>query len=117
MMINRITILADNLPGCTADGCSLEAEWGLAIYIEYNGKKILLDTGASGLFAENAEKLGINLEQVDFGVLSHAHYDHADGLEEFFQRNKTAPFYLSGAAGENCYSYQNNELKYDGIKK
>ena len=38
----RATILVDNL---AARG--LEAEWGLSIYVEYQGHAILLDTGAS----------------------------------------------------------------------
>ena len=46
----KATILIDNL----TKG-SLVPEWGLSIYIEYNGHKILLDTGASGRFARNAE--------------------------------------------------------------
>ena len=40
----RATILVDNL---AARG--LEAEWGLSIYVEYQGHAILLDTGASAL--------------------------------------------------------------------
>ena len=49
----QATVLTDNI----ASG-ELEGEWGLSIYIEYNGKNILLDTGASDLFAKNAKKLG-----------------------------------------------------------
>ncbi len=45
----RATVLVDNL-----EHNGLKGEWGLSIYIEYRDKKILLDTGASGLFAENA---------------------------------------------------------------
>ena len=66
----RATILMDNL---AARG--LEAEWGLSIYVEYQGHAILLDTGASDRFARNADALGIDLSTVSFGVLSHAHWD------------------------------------------
>ena len=44
----KVTVLTDNL-----DGDSLKGEWGLSHYIEYRDKVILLDTGLSGLFAEN----------------------------------------------------------------
>lgn len=44
------TVLIDNI------SCGeMEGEWGLSIYIEYNEKNILLDTGASDLFAKNAK--------------------------------------------------------------
>ncbi len=96
----------------------LISEWGLSLYIEYNGHQILLDTGASTAFAENAEKLGVNLEDIEYGVLSHAHYDHADGMPAFFQKNKKASFYIRKGAGENCYGKRNRFFhKYNGIKK
>ena len=47
----KIKVLMDNI-----SSGELAGEWGLSILIEYEGKKILLDTGASGAFAENAEK-------------------------------------------------------------
>ena len=75
----KATVLSDNIPAENL-GC----EWGLSIFIEYHGKHILLDAGASGLFLTNADVLGLNMKDVDFGVLSHAHYDHADGIPEFF---------------------------------
>ena len=94
----------------------LISEWGLSFYIEYNGHQILLDTGASSNFAENARKLGVNLEEIECGVLSHAHYDHADGMPTFFEENKTAKFYLRKGAGENCYGKKKLfSYKYNGI--
>lgn len=62
---------------------NMKGEWGLCIYIEHDDKKILLDTGASGLFLENAKKLGIDIRKIDYAILSHAHYDHADGMRSF----------------------------------
>ncbi len=95
----------------------LISEWGLSFYIEYDGHKILLDAGASGKFVENAKALGVNLEEVECGVLSHAHYDHADGMPAFFWENKTAKFYLRKGAGENCYGKKNFFMyKYNGIQ-
>ena len=92
-------------------------EWGLSVWIEYEGHVILLDTGASGKFAENARALGLPLDKVEYGVLSHAHYDHSDGLETFFEENRTASFYLRKGAKENCYSSRKYYLKYIGIRK
>ena len=96
----------------------LICEWGLSFYIEYNGHKILLDTGASGNFAENAKQMGIHLDEIEYGVLSHAHYDHADGMPTFFEENKTAKFYLRKGADENCYGKKNFFMyKYNGIQE
>ena len=75
----KATVLIDNIAESP-----LKDEWGLCVFIEHKGKKILLDTGASALFKENAKKLGVDLSTVDFAVLSHAHYDHADGMKDFF---------------------------------
>ena len=109
----RAVFLSDNI-----SNCGLGAEWGLSIYIEYEGHRILLDTGAGPLFGENADALGIDLSQVEFGVLSHAHYDHSDGMDEFFRRNTHAPFYLQDECGEDCYDQDGEgRLKYIGIKR
>lgn len=96
---------------------NLLCEWGFAVYIEYDHHKFLLDTGASGKFAENAAFMGIDLGEIEFGVLSHAHYDHADGLKDFFENNDKAPFYIRDGADENCYSKKEIPPKYIGIHK
>ena len=94
----KATVVVDNIKSGGITG-----EWGLCVFIKYRGKKILLDTGASSLFAENAGRLNLPLEEIDFAVLSHAHYDHANGMERFFQINRKAKFYLRDGCGENCY--------------
>lgn len=108
----RATALIDNL----ADG-GLLCEWGLAVHIEYRGESYLLDTGATGKFADNASLLGIDLANVSAGVLSHAHYDHSDGMERFFAENAAAKFYIREGAAENCYGSRFIFSKYIGIKR
>ena len=107
----KMTVLVDNV--ATEP---LAAEWGLSILIEADGRKILLDTGASGLFAQNAERLSIDLADIDVGVLSHAHYAHADGLDTFFARNRKAPFLVRAGACENCYGVKDGSMRYNGIR-
>ena len=54
----RVTTLIDNRPAP-----QLTAEWGLAFWIEYQDKHILLDTGGGESFARNAAALGIYLSR------------------------------------------------------
>lgn len=108
----KATVLIDNIAQPP-----LLSEWGLSILIEYKGRTILLDTGKSDRFAQNAAFLGRELSEVDIGVLSHAHYDHADGMSEFFRINPTASFCLRDGAAENCYSGEGGERHYIGIKR
>lgn len=108
----RITILIDNL---TRD--ELACEWGLAVYIEHNGRKILLDSGTTGVFADNAEKLGVNLAEVEMGALSHSHYDHANGFDRFFSINSRAKIYISSEVKENLYGWKKLFPYYGGIRR
>ena len=109
----RITVLTDNTPHG-----ELRGEWGLSLYIEYAGGTLLMDAGASGLFRENAEKLSLPLDRVDAAVLSHAHYDHGNGLREFLRVNQKAKLYVRRACGEDCYSGRGSFLPhYIGLSK
>lgn len=88
------------------------AEHGLSLYIETGEKRILFDMGQTGKFAENAEKMDIDLSKVDMAVLSHGHYDHGGGLETFLQVNSQANVYVSRHAfGE----YRNGANDYIGL--
>ncbi len=107
----EMTVLIDNVAAETLVG-----EWGLSILITADDRSILLDTGASHLFAQNAERLGIDLSGVDTGVLSHAHYDHADGMDTFFSLNRKAPFLVREGTCENCFGIKDGALHYIGIQ-
>jgi len=105
------TVLTDN----TANG-DLCGEWGLSIHIEYEGHRYLLDTGETDLFLQNAGKLHIPIEDVEYGILSHAHYDHSNGMEAFFGANRKAQFYVRSEARRKCYDRCAETPKYIGIR-
>ena len=111
-MRTKITVGIDNI---AANG--LKGEWGLSLMIEYGDKKILLDAGASELFRVNYEKLGFNIADVDYGVLSHAHMDHANGIPAFFRHNSKAKFYVSENTAPDCYGKILFVRFYSGIPK
>ena len=92
----------------------LVAEHGLAIYIETGNRKILFDTGQSGLFLQNAQKLGIDIEDIDSLVLSHGHYDHTGGLYPFLERNSKAKVYAKKDIFTPKYNGNN---RFNGTKK
>ena len=52
----KVTVLMENT---ALEGCGLTPEHGLSLYIEYRGRKLLLDAGASEKFADNAQALGV----------------------------------------------------------
>ncbi len=79
-------------------------EFGLSLLIKSGGRKILFDTGASGKFIKNARKLGEDMSQVDFAVLSHAHYDHGGGLLPFFEVNPSAKVYMGEGSDGAFYA-------------
>lgn len=104
----KITCLIEN----TCLNKNLECEHGLSLFIETENLKILFDMGQSELFYENAVKLGIDISDVDFAILSHGHYDHGGGLKKFLEVNKTAPVYINRFAFEPHF---NGTEKYIGL--
>lgn len=111
-METKLTVIVDNI-----SSGDIKGEWGLSILAEYNGKKILADVGGSNLFATNLSKLGFDIKDIDYATLSHAHYDHANGMPLFFEKNSKANFYIQEAAYENCYFKKFIFHKYIGLPK
>lgn len=87
----KVTVLTED----TGREPGLYAEHGLSLYLETEQHHILFDMGQSGVFAQNAKALGIDLAKVDLAIISHGHYDHGGGLKVFCDINHKAPVYMS----------------------
>jgi 7,8-dihydropterin-6-yl-methyl-4-(beta-D-ribofuranosyl)aminobenzene 5'-phosphate synthase len=72
----RLTVLVENQASFY-----LRGEWGLSVFIEAEGQRILFDFGVSDLFLANAARLQVDLLKLDYLVLSHGHKDHSWGLD------------------------------------
>lgn len=55
-------------------------EPGVSYFLQDGDSKILFDVGYSDLFIKNAEKMGVDIGDIDHIVLSHGHNDHTGGL-------------------------------------
>lgn len=109
----EITVLIENLG---PEG--LVCEHGLSVHVMHRGHSILLDTGSSGAFADNANALGIDLAGVEYAALSHGHYDHADGLRAFFAANgNTSMLVRKGALGGYYSMRGGNAPRFVGIHR
>ena len=99
------TVLSDNR-SCDS---RLSTEHGLSILLETEQHKILLDTGASDVFIQNAELLGVDLSNVDYVFISHGHSDHAGGLRYLLERNQQTRIIVSpDAISGKFYSKRGN---------
>jgi 7,8-dihydropterin-6-yl-methyl-4-(beta-D-ribofuranosyl)aminobenzene 5'-phosphate synthase len=88
--VNRITIPYDAF----GKSSSLKKDWGFSAFVDYNGKRILFDTGNNAeIFAQNVKALGINLKKLDFAVISHRHGDHTSGLSYLLSINPSVTIY------------------------
>ncbi len=86
----KFAVLSENTVGVPN---GIIGEWGLSIYLEAGGIKILFDTGQSGVLLNNAGRMGIDLRSVGTLVLSHGHYDHTGGMRSFLRYRGRLPVY------------------------
>ncbi|MFZ1972085.1 MAG: MBL fold metallo-hydrolase [Candidatus Acidiferrales bacterium] len=86
----QITVLYDAF-GKTS---TMQKDWGYAAFIEYDGKRILFDTGGDPeILARNVKAQGVDLTKLDFVVISHRHGDHMGGLTYLLKVNATVKIY------------------------
>ena len=86
----QITVLYDAF-GKAPD---MRKDWGYAALVEYNGKRILFDTGNNpDILAQNAKAKGVDLSKLDFVVMSHRHGDHMGGLAHVLKVNPNVKIY------------------------
>src|SRR3989475_12259908 len=88
---NRVTILYDSFGKAPA----LTLDWGFAALVEYDGKRILFDTGNNArIFEHNVKALGVDLQKIDFVVISHRHADHTSGITYLLTVNPNVKIYV-----------------------
>ena len=116
----KLTVLVDN--NTFIDQYYL-GEPGVSFYIECQNQKVLFDTGYSHIFKENAQKMGIDLKELDYIVLSHGHNDHTLGLVHLEDVKTTVlahpgvcvPKYKHGEYIGIPYSKEELEQKWDCV--
>ncbi len=88
---DAITILHDSFGAAT----QLRKDWGFAALVEFQGLRILFDTGNDAeVFRSNVEALGVDLSHLDFAVISHRHGDHTTGLEYVLECSPRVPIFV-----------------------
>ncbi|CAG35690.1 MBL fold metallo-hydrolase [Desulfotalea psychrophila] len=78
----KITVLMDN--NTLIDKYFL-AEPAVSYLIEESGVKILFDLGYSDAFIQNGQKMGEDLLDINYIVISHGHNDHTRGLQPLLE--------------------------------
>lgn len=96
----HLTILIDNSVYVPC----LRAEHGLAVLIETDDVRLLLDTGQTSQVIENARLLGIDLGSLSHVVLSHGHADHTGGLERVLSKAPRAALHAHPAVFDGKYA-------------
>lgn len=110
--MTEITVLIED----KKDGAStLHAEKGLSLLVRNESGVALFDMGQSGRFIDNAERLGIDIKDIEVAVISHGHFDHSGGLSRFLKENSKATVYMKEAALEPKYANFYGLKKYVGI--
>lgn len=86
----QITILYDAFGKPSA----MTKDWGFSALVEYDGKRILFDTGNNAeIFEHNVKVKGVDLTKLDFAVMSHRHGDHIGGLNYLLKVNQGVKIY------------------------
>jgi 7,8-dihydropterin-6-yl-methyl-4-(beta-D-ribofuranosyl)aminobenzene 5'-phosphate synthase len=86
-----LTIVYDN----NAHRAGLRTEWGFACLVETGQNTVLFDTGGKGdVLMGNMAELGIDPQQIEAVVLSHAHGDHTDGLQALLEAGARPTVYV-----------------------
>ncbi|MDD5953498.1 MAG: MBL fold metallo-hydrolase [Oscillospiraceae bacterium] len=110
------------------DTCRTSAyleEHGLSFYVETPNHKLVVDTGASDAFLENARRLKIDLSGVDTVILTHGHLSHCGGVKALLELAPKATVYIRETAfgefynGANVFdeNFLRDNARFIGIEK
>ena len=103
---------------CLVNNYSINKEFsneeGLSLYIENKGLKLLFDTGLGKALFLNANTLSINLQEIDYIILSHSHKDHMGALKELLELNKKAKVICHRLIFSENYSKSSGDYRFIG---
>ena len=109
-----LTILAENHPHPEMSG--LKSDHGFALHAQLEDSALLYDFGAEDTLLPNSKALGIDLSMIDTAILSHGHYDHADGIGDFLDHNDKAMIHHGRGAFQPRWSISKGSPREVGIK-
>lgn len=101
----RLSVLCDD----TVASDEYLTEHGVSILIELpNGRRWLMDTGTTDVFLQNAQRMGLSLDDLAGIAISHGHDDHAGGLG-FYPPLKGTPVYAHPYIWHQQYQVKKGE--------
>jgi len=109
-MLRIVTILENRPSGNNA----LLAEFGLSFLVQVDKHNILFDCSRDAGASSNANRLNIDLNSIDYTIISHSHFDHAGGYPDFLQKGLRSPLITGVKFWEDKYSHQGETFTYLG---
>ncbi len=108
----EITTIVENHPNMVL---GIPGEHGLSMKVEYKGRTLLFDTGQTGIFLDNADKMDVDLSALSDIILSHGHYDHTGGLKCYLERNNEKNIYVGKSFFDKKFrKNQDGSIVYNG---
>jgi len=109
----KIEILYDKNTG----NKKLHTGWGVSFLVD---EKVLFDTGERGSFLmNNLKTLKVNIDKIEYVVISHDHWDHTGGLWELLKKKEGLTVYacpnFSTKFKEKVKKLKGNLIEAEGI--
>lgn len=87
----------------TAVDEKLFSEDGMSLFVEHNGKNILIDAGRTGKAVENARRMRLPIDRLDSVVLTHNSLAHIGGIDAVMRLNPNVRIYLRAGAKNEVF--------------
>ena len=88
----------------------LFSEEGMSLFVEYNGKNILIDAGLTGKAVDNARRMRLPIDNLDSVFITHNDAAHIGGIDAVMKLNPGIRIYLRAGA-------QNEVFRKNGLIK